>query len=383
MKNTLTISNELFSLVCPACSKEYPADELQSFATCCNEPLVASFSNSTFKIDKSENSMWRYRSMLPLNDQHNRISLNEGWTPIHSLEKIAAELKIENYLLKDEGVNPTGSFKARGMSMAVSKLKESGVDHCVIPTAGNAGGALSAYCAKANIKVTVIMPEHTSMMIQDECKAYGAEVILVKGLINDCAVLAKKMSLTNGAMDMSTMKEPYRLEGKKTLGYEIAEQCANNFPDVILYPAGGGTGLIGIYKGFKELKALGMFPHKMPRMVAVQSANCNPLSGYYNNNELPENYAPRSSFALGLAVPFPFAKNLIVQCIRETNGTVVDISEQEMQKHISTIAKKEGLLLSPEGSACIAAAQQLRTKGWIKENETVLSLNTGSWYKYH
>jgi threonine synthase len=327
-------------------------------------------------------NMWRYAAFLPVLEEENRISLGEGWTPIHSLDKLSARAGLKKILLKDESVNPTGSFKARGLSVAVSKAKELGIRHCIIPTAGNAGGALSAYAAKAGIKATVVMPRHTPATLQEECRLYGAELILVDGLIDACGRKAKQVAAETGAFDMSTMKEPYRLEGKKTLGYEIAEQLNWQLPDLIIYPTGGGTGLIAMWKAFKEMKALGWLYGQLPKMIIVQSEKCNPMIQMFENGTIPADFAPEASIAYGLAVPSPFAKDMIQEVISESNGTAVTVSETEMADGIKEIAMTEGLLLSPEGSATYMGLKKLVEKDYITEDETVLLFNTGAWYKY-
>lgn len=360
-------------------------EEVQSFATCCNQPLLTIYDPQHFnKEDLSgrEQSMWRYLEMLPLFEQQNIVSLGEGWTRIHSFKKVAAKCNMNNVLLKDESTNPTGSFKARGISMAISKAKELGIKHCVIPTAGNAGGALAAYCAKADMGATVIMPRHTSDTLKEECRLFGAELILLDGLIDTCGKMAKQLSHDKGYFDVSTLKEPYRLEGKKTIGFEIAEQCNWQLPDVIIYPTGGGTGLIGIWKAFKELIALGWITGKLPRMVIVQSENCAPMMEMWKHGRITEAFNPLPSIAYGLAVPFPFAKDLMMNVIQESNGTVVTVSEDQIRSSIEYIASAEGVLLSPEGSSTYMAMKKLVKAGWIGEEETVLLFNTGSWYKY-
>ena len=326
--------------------------------------------------------MWRYAEWLPVIDTANRVSLGEGWTPIHALYKLAAKVGLQKLLLKDESVNPTGSFKARGLSVAVSKAKELGITHCIIPTAGNAGGALSAYAAKANIKATVIMPKHTPETLKEECRLHGADLILIDGLIDACGKKAKQLSDKTGAFDMSTMKEPYRLEGKKTLGFEIAEQLNWQLPDTIIYPTGGGTGLIGMWKAFKEMQQLGWLPGRLPKMIIVQSKNCNPMIQMFETGIFPETFSPEASMAYGLAVPSPFAKDLIQKVVKESKGTAVTVSEEEMRKGIEDFAATEGILLSPEGSATYMGLKKLIEKDYIREDETVLLFNTGSWSKY-
>ncbi len=373
------------SLYCPFCKKEYNIHSIQNFATCCNQPLVTNYNIKNVSksiIDTTDSSMWRYAQLLPLFNKDNLVSLQEGGTPNFLLSKAASTLNIHKIYLKDEGVNPTGSFKARGISVAVSKAKELGIKHIVIPTAGNAGGALSAYAAKADIKATVIMPRHTSETLKEECRLYGAELILLDGLIDACGKKAAQLKAEKGYFDMSTLKEPYRLEGKKTLGYEIAEQLNWQLPDVIIYPTGGGTGLIGMWKAFKEMKEMGWINSKLPRMVVVQTENCNPMIQTLNSGFIPETYIASATKALGLAVPKPFATDLIIDAVRASNGIGISVSEEEMERGIEDIAGSEGILLSPEGSATYIGLKKLIEKDWVKEDETVLLFNTGSWYKY-
>lgn len=382
---TASINIQNSKMICPVCGKQYNKNNIQSFATCCNQPLIIEFDfkyETKDDIKQDVRSMWRYQIFLPFIEEQNIVSLGEGFTPLHSFEKLSDQMNL-NLIWKDEGVNPTGSFKARGISMAVSKAKEFGIKHCVMPTAGNAGGALSAYCAKADIKATVIMPEHTSELLKEECKAYGAEVITIKGLINDCGVFAKEISKKTGAFDMSTLKEPYRLEGKKTMGYEIAEQLNWEVPDIIMYPTGGGTGLLGIWKAMEEMQKMKWISGKMPRMVVVQSENCQPMVEMFNKGKVPDNFNPTSSIALGLAVPYPFAKDQIQQILHKSNGNAIAITDNEIREEILKVARTEGVLLSAEGAACVSATRKLLTDNWIKKEETVLVLNTGNWYKYH
>ncbi len=373
------------ALHCPSCNREYDIDVVQSFATCCNQPLLTEYETSNFTkhvLKGRVESMWRYHEMLPLFQQENMVSLGEGWTKIHTMGKLAASMNMNRILLKDESTNPTGSFKARGISMAISRAKELGITHCVIPTAGNAGGALAAYCAKADIGATVIMPRHTADTLKEECRLYGAELILLDGLIDTCGKMAKRLSEEKGYFDMSTMKEPYRIEGKKTIGYEIAEQLNWKLPDVIIYPTGGGTGLIGMWKAFKELIDLGWITGKLPRMVIVQTEACAPMMEMYTHGRIRETFNPHPSIAYGLAVPYPFAKDLMMNVVNESNGIVVTVSEAQIESSIEDIASTEGMLLSPEGSSTYVAMQKLVETDWIKVEETVLLFNTGSWYKY-
>ncbi|MFP5042076.1 threonine synthase [Parasediminibacterium sp. JCM 36343] len=385
MEQDIATLSTITHLYCPSCNKQYSIYSLQTFATCCNQPLLSAYNTNQVSkeaIDTSISSMWRYAALLPLLDESNLVSLGEGWTPTYNLSKTAGKLSIDKILLKDEALNPTGSFKARGISAAVSKAKELDIAHIVIPTAGNAGGALSAYAAKAGIAATVIMPKHTSETLKEECRLYGAELILLDGLIDACGKKAGQLKQEKGYFDMSTLKEPYRLEGKKTLGYEIAEQLNWQLPDVIIYPTGGGTGLIGMWKAFGEMREMGWINGKLPRMVVVQTENCNPMIQALQYGAIPDSYIATPSKALGLAVPRPFAKDLILEAVRTSNGTAICVSEDEMEQGIHEIASSEGILLSPEGSATYMGLKKLIEKDWVKEDETVLLFNTGSWYKY-
>ena len=321
--------------------------------------------------------------MLPVVERENVISLGEGMTPLFSLDKLANKHGFDDLLMKDESTNPTGSFKARGLSVAVSKAKEFNVKQCIIPTAGNAGGALAAYCAKADIKCTVVMPRHTPKIFKQECELYGAELILIDGLINDCAKKIAEINKDNDYFDISTLKEPYRLEGKKTMGYEIAEQLDWELPDVIIYPAGGGTGLIGIWKAFKEMQLMGWINGRLPKMIAVQSTKCAPiLHALKDGVNWKENFTPMPTIANGLAVPYPFGMDMMLQVLKESKGTAFAVDEEEIINGVKEIAKTEGLLISPEGAATWQALLHLRSLKKINDSDKILLLNTGTGYKY-
>jgi len=327
--------------------------------------------------------MWRYSSLLPIADKRNIVSLKEGGTPIISLDKLAAKNNIARLLMKDESFNPTGSFKARGISAAVSKAKELGIDKLIIPTAGNAGGALAAYCAKANMQCIVVMPEHTPAIFKIECSLPGSELILVKGLIDSCANKVQEIKRSKNYFDVSTLKEPYRLEGKKTMGYEIAEQLDWELPDTIVYPAGGGTGLIGIWKAFQEMLKLGWIKGPLPKMVAVQSENCAPIAvAAHHRSNWKENLSPLPTIANGLAVPFPFGMELMLDVIDSSKGEVVTVSEEQIINGIKDVSRSEGILLSPEGAAAWKAIEHLAKCKKISNDSNVLFLNTASGHKY-
>lgn len=384
-----TSVSRIAALQCSHCQKVYSYSGLATFSPCCQKPLWATYDYSAplspSVLETRPNTLWRYREMLPVFDDQNIVSLGEGGTPILSLPRWANRHGYNQLSLKDESNNPTGSFKARGLSMAISKAKEFSVESCIIPTAGNAGGAMAAYCARAGIKATVVMPRHTPQVFKDECELYGAQLVLVDGLINDCGKKVAEMKTQNSYFDVSTMKEPYRLEGKKTMGYEIAEQLNWQLPDVILYPAGGGTGLIGIWKAFFELKALGWIAKdtKLPRMYAVQAENCCPVVKTWEKAQPnASQYQGKASLANGLAVPQPFAETLMLEVMQESGGCPIAISDPEMVTAVKEISRTEGLLIAPEGAALFAALQKLTVNQHIHPSENILLLNTGSGYKY-
>ncbi len=385
MESALQLHSYAVDLSCSRCGEKYEINSPHNYAACCEKPLVVNYSmNNGF--DKKmligrEQSMWRYTEMLPLMDEKNKVSLGEGMTPILPVNSYSQKFGFDQLFVKDEGLNPTGSFKSRGMSMAISKAKEYGVTECVVPTAGNAGGAMSAYCAAAGMKSTVIMPRHTPKPFQDECRLFGSELLLVDGLIDKCGELAVSIQKETGAFNMSTLKEPYRLEGKKTMGYEIAEQMNWGLPDVIVYPTGGGTGLIGIWKAFQEMIALGWIDGShLPRMVVVQSLNCSPMVHYVNGNEAHESYG--ESKANGLAVPKAFGKDLIKQVVQESNGSAIAVSEENLLKTAQELSRAEGISFSPEGGATMAGLLELTALGVISKKEKILLINTGNASKY-
>lgn len=352
-------------------------------------PLLAQYTLSG-GLDKQilhhrESTMWRYQEVLPVHNPVHIISLGEGFTPMLRLNRLGAAHGFPELWLKDEGKNPTGSFKARGLSMAISKAHEYGVEGCIIPTAGNAGVAMAAYCAKAGMKATVVMPRHTPKAFQEECYWYGADVHLIDGLINDCAVIVQQLNANKQWLDVSTLKEPYRIEGKKTMGYEIAEQLSWQLPDVILYPAGGGTGLIGIWKAFREMQQLGWLPAsaRLPRMVAVQAENCQPLvDTWLGRQQNAKQYTGKPTLANGLAVPRPIGEPLMLNVLHESQGLTLGIPESDMVDSVREIGKTEGIFVAPEGAALWAAARQLVQRGWLLPTEKILLLNTGNGQKY-
>ncbi|MCE7040662.1 threonine synthase [Dyadobacter sp. CY312] len=391
MIKTDLLTSHITHLECAVSKKKFSHLEIQTFSASDEEgwksPLYAkygSLKNIDITVLKDRvSSLWRYFEFLPVLNPENVVSLGEGMTPVIKLENLGKQLEIPNLFLKDESLNPTGSFKARGQAVAVSKMKELGINRCIVPTAGNAGGALAAYCAKANIDVTVVMPRHTPEIFKLECQYFGAELILVDGLISDCGKVVAEMRSKGDYFDVSTMKEPYRLEGKKTMGFEIAEQMNWELPDVIFYPTGGGTGLIGIWKAFHEMKEAGWITGKFPKMIAVQTANCQPIVwSFEGKHESSAGYRAKASVANGLAVPFPFAEKQIFQVLKESEGYAISVSEEELMVGTKSLAKNEGLFVAPEGGALLPAMIKAIENKWISADDKILLLNTGSAYKY-
>lgn len=334
-------------------------------------------------ILKREGTLWRYRELLPVFDYASIVSLGEGWTPIISPRTLQDELGVRHLYIKEEGFNPTGSFKARGLCLAVSKAKELGVGETAMPSAGNAGGALAAYAAKAGIKAHVFVPKDTPIVNIKEVALYGGEVYLVDGVISDAAKKMTEMRQGNHWFDMSTMKEPYRLEGKKTMGYELAEQFDWTLPDVIVYPTGGGTGLIGMWKAFHEMETLGWISGKKPRMVSVQASGCAPIIKAFRENKAEsEFWNDARTSASGLRVPKAFADTLILNALYESNGTAIEVSDEELLNDMNHVASREGIFLCPEGAAAVAAVRKLIVQRFIHPDDRVVLFNTGSGYKY-
>ncbi len=328
-------------------------------------------------------TMWRYSPLLPVKNAENIVSLHEGLTPLHKLNHLGKHLDCDDLWLKDEGVNPTGTFKARGLSCAVSMCRELGIRKVAIPTAGNAGGALAAYAAAAGIEAHVFMPSDVPSANFVEAKSFGAKVTLVDGLISDCAKRVAEGKERENWFDVSTLKEPYRIEGKKTMGFEAAEQFGWELPDAIFYPAGGGVGMIGMWKAFEELYELGWIGTKRPKMIAVQAEGCAPMvRAFERGEESSEFWKGAETLASGLRVPKALGDFLVLRIVRESAGTAVAVADKEMMNAAAELASSEGLFIAPEGGACLAALYKLRKSGFLKKNERILIYNTGSGYKY-
>jgi threonine synthase len=356
----------------------------------CSKPLLARYDLDTIKnsyskedLISSEPTLWRYKELLPVEDSRFELSLGEGFTPLIKTNRLGSAVGFDNLFIKDEGLNPTTSFKARGLSVAVSRAFELGVKEISIPSAGNAAGAMSAYAALAGIKSFVFMPKDVPAAFISECRALGAEVALIDGLITDCGKEAAKAVKKYSRFDMSTLKEPYRIEGKKTMGYELAEQMNWDLPDVIIYPTGGGTGLIGMWKAFEEMEKLGWINSRRPRMVTVQAAGCAPMvKAFEEETEFAEPWQDAKTIADGLRVPAAVGDFLILRVLRESNGTAVAVSDDEMLNASNMIGKTEGLFASPETGATLAAFNKLKKQHWINDSDNVVLFNTGSGHKY-
>jgi threonine synthase len=376
--------NYVLHLECSKCKKEYSADKIQTVCHDCNAPLVAVYDIEKVKesLDKSalkhrRPDMWRYIELLPIEDERNIVSLGEGLTPIHKLDLGLGEIYI-----KDDGIIPTGTFKARGLSMAVSKAKEFGIQRLAMPSAGNAAGAMATYCAKAGTEAYVIMPVDAPIGCKIESYMTGAKVYLVKGLISDAGKIVAEGKERFGWFDVSTMKEPYRLEGKKTMGLEIAEQFNWELPDVILYPTGGGTGIIGMWKAFKELQEVGFIGEKLPRMISVQAEGCAPIvNAFKERKKESEFWENASTIAAGVRVPKAFADFMILDVVYESKGSAIAVSDKEMLESSKQLARA-GVFVCPEGAATLAALKRLFESGEVGRDEKVLLYNTGSGIKY-
>lgn len=376
-------------IVCPRCRRAFPLGKAINLCPC-GSPLFVRYETKEIKraVRKSAlkdraATLWRYREFLPLACDAKPVSLGEGSTPLMEAPRLAAELRVKKLWIKDEAQNPTGSFKDRGLSVAVSVARELGIKKVAIPSAGNAGASLAAYAARAGIEAHVFMPRDTPRANQDEVQRYDARLTLVDGLIHDCGRIVAECRDAQGWFDVSTLKEPYRVEGKKTMGFEIAEQLDWELPDVIIYPTGGGTGLIGMWKGFQEFEEVGWLGPGRPRMVSVQAENCAPIvRAFEEGKDRAELWLDAQTIASGLRVPQAVADFLMLRIIRESCGTALSISDAEMVDGIHLVGRLEGLFFCPEAGAGVAALRRLVGQGWIKATESVLIFNTASGLKY-
>jgi threonine synthase len=376
----------VLELECSACGKKYDANIEQHLCTC-GKPLLARYdlrlAAATLTLENLKarpRSLWRYAEVLP-NDPP--VSLGEGMTALVPVPRLGASMGLQRLYVKDEGLNPTGSFKARGMSAAVTRAKQLGAKALAAPTAGNAGGALAAYAAAAGLPAVIVMPADTPLANVMECQAFGAKVVKLNGLISDCGKYVAEHKDREGWYDVSTLKEPYRIEGKKTVGYELWEQFEGKLPDVILYPTGGGVGLIGMCKAFDEMQEMGWIGAARPRMVAVQAEGCAPIvkawEAHQNSAEFFKNAA---TIASGLRVPGPLGDLLILGMLRQTKGTALTVTDEEMLHAGRELASLEGIFAAPEGAATVIAARKLAASGWIAPQESAVLFNTGTGYKY-
>ena len=378
------------NLECSFCHREYEARRLHNVCTECGKPLLVRYDLKRIAkfltrqaLYARRSDLWRYREMLPVRREDNIVTLGEGWTPLIHAKALGNSFGMAELYVKDESQNPTQSFKARGMSVAVSMAKELGAKKLAAPSAGNAAGALAAYCAHAGIGAFLFMPRDTPRANVIECEVTGASVTLMDGLITDCGAEVARRKESEGWFDVSTLKEPYRLEGKKTLGYEIAEQSAWILPDVIVYPTGGGTGLVGMWKAFDELQQLGWIDKKRPRMVSVQAAGCAPIvRAFEAGARFADEFENAATVASGLRVPKAIGDFLILEAIRESEGTAIAVTDDELVEGAREIARTVGIFASPEGGACVPALRQLIARGDVKPDERVVLVNTGSGIKY-
>jgi threonine synthase len=377
-------------LECAACGLRHEARRLLNLCTQCGKPLLVRYDLKQAATSLTKESLkgrtpdlWRYREVLPVEDDENVINLGEGFTPLVHASRLGAQLGLAELYIKDEGQNPTQSFKARGMAAAVSMAKELGAKKLAVPSAGNAAGALAAYAARAGLEAHIFMPRDTPRANVIECEQTGAQVTLMAGLITDCGAEVGRRKEAEGWFDVSTLKEPYRIEGKKTMGYELAEQFDWELPDVIVYPTGGGTGLIGMWKAFDEMEQMGWIGPKRPRMVTVQASGCAPIvTAFKEGKRFADEFPNAHTTASGLRVPKAIGDFLIIDALRASGGTAVAVTDDELIAATKEIGAAEGIFCAPEGAACLPALKKLLADGLVKPQEHVVLFNTGSGVKY-
>lgn len=379
-------------LECARCATTYEADRIMNLCSACGAPLLVRYDlSAAARAVRPESfaarpaSMWRYRELLPVRAEENIVTLGEGMTPLLPLHRLGAEMGLPRLLLKDEGINPTGTFKARGAAAGISRAKELGIRSVAMPTNGNAGGAWAAYGARAGIELTLVMPVDAPAMSVLEGAAVGARGYMVRGQITDAGAIVARSAARHGWFEAATLKEPYRIEGKKTMGYEIAEQLGWRLPDVILYPTGGGVGLIGLYKAFQEMRAVGLLPEnaRFPRLVAVQAEGCQPIvKAFQEGKDVSEKWEGAETVAQGIRVPKALGDFLVLQAVRETGGTCIAVPDSEVLEGLTAISRLEGAFICPEGAALVAAARRLLASGWLSPDDQVVLLNTGTGLKY-
>jgi threonine synthase len=383
----------LVELYCPVCGAVFAVGAVHTFCADCRSPLLARYDLARARAELDRDAlvarprgMWRWRELLPVRvpEYGARVALGEGDCPLLPAPRLGQALGLPHLFIKDESFNPTGSFKARGMAAAVAAALELGVRELVVPTAGNAGGALAAYAARAGLPAHVFMPADAPAATVLEARMYGADVRLVEGLISDAGRLAAAAAAEHGWFDVSTFKEPYRVEGKKVMGYELAEHFGWSLPDVVVYPTGGGTGLVGMWKAFAELAELGWLERPLrPRLVSVQAEGCAPIvRAFALGAERAEFFAGAATLAAGLRVPGPFADRLILSSLRESGGTAVAVSDLEIQAAQRELAQAEGVFAAPEGAATLAGLRRLAAEGWVHPGQRIVLFNTGAGLKY-
>ena len=377
-------------LECGLCGLKHEARRLLNLCRECGKPLLVRYdleraaqTLTKESLPARRSDLWRYREVLPVESDDNIVSLGEGWTPLLPAPRLGERVGIRELYIKDESQNPTQSFKARGMAAAVSMAKELGAGKLAVPSAGNAAGALAAYAARAGIECFIFMPRDTPRANVVECELTGAHVTLMDGLITDCGAEVARRKEAEGWFDVSTLKEPYRVEGKKTLGYEVAEQLNWELPDVIVYPTGGGTGLIGMWKAFDEMEQMGWIGSRRPKMVTVQAAGCAPIvRAFEEGKRFADEFPNAATTASGLRVPKAIGDFLILDALRNSGGTAVAVTDEELIAATLEIGSLEGVFCAPEGAACLPALRKLIDTGLVKENDRVVLFNTGSGVKY-
>jgi threonine synthase len=388
LKETLPMN--VTHLECGLCGLEHEARRLLNLCRACGKPLLVRYDLERAQKTLTKESLasrrsdlWRYREVLPVDNDENIVTLGEGWTPLLRASRLGEDVGIRELYIKDESQNPTQNFKARGMAAAVSMAKELGAKKLAVPSAGNAAGALAAYAARAGLEAFIFMPRDTPRANVVECEQTGAHVTLMDGLITDCGAEVGRRKEAEGWFDVSTLKEPYRVEGKKTLGYEVAEQLNWELPDVIIYPTGGGTGLIGMWKAFDEMERMGWIGSKRPRMVTVQAAGCAPIvRAIEEGKRFADEFPNAATTASGLRVPKAIGDFLILDALRESGGTAVSVTDEELIAATREIGAAEGVFCAPEGAACLPALRKLIDSGDVKTSDRVVLFNTGSGVKY-
>jgi threonine synthase len=376
----------LTHLECPRCGRQHDAFVPQNVCTACGSPLLARYDLDAVRervtpqdIAEREATMWRYAELLPLQDPDAAVSFGETMTPLLRVPRLAAEIGVAELWVKDEGRLPTGTFKARGAAVGVSRARELGIEHVAMPTNGNAGAAWSAYASRAGMRITVAVPRDAPDIPVREMTVTGADTTLVDGLIGDAGRFIASGCAEHGWFDASTLREPYRLEGKKTMGLELVEQLGWTLPDVIVYPTGGGVGLIGIAKALQELETLGWIQGRWPRLVAAQASGCAPVVRAWERGDATvEPWPDARTVAFGITVPKPLGDALILDALRRTEGCAVAVDDEQTLDELDTTARLEGLFVCPEGAVTVAAARMLRREGWIGEGDRVVLINTGS-----